>query len=150
MTFQELKEKYPNRCVAFPPSSPKPNAKDLEELIKTYHCQFPKSFIEFQLKYCHEVPMGDYAFDGFGWANNSLEDMSLKEVLEDFRDLGFPEYLTPFKIDNGDFWCFDTRSTNEEFPVVIWDHNANCVEKDASYQWENFIDWLDNTMFEEF
>jgi len=69
--------------------------------------------------------------------------------VKDYKEYGFPNYLTPFKQDNGDFWCFDNRTQIEdEFPVVIWDHNSNNIEKDKNFQWKNFIEWLDSTMLE--
>lgn len=38
---------------------------------------------------------------------------------------------------------------NNEFPVVIWNHIENEIEKDTNYNWENFIDWMDKTMNDE-
>jgi hypothetical protein len=113
MTFKDIKEKYSDREPAFPSNCPEPNEADLNELIEKYNCKFPKSFIDFQLKFCKEVPIGDFAFEGFGFANKKLEpNMNLEEVLKDYAELKFPEYLTPFRQDNGDFWCFDNRSIN--------------------------------------
>tara|TARA_R100000935_G_scaffold57076_4_gene90212 strand:+ start:549 stop:998 length:450 start_codon:yes stop_codon:yes gene_type:complete len=147
MTFEKIKEKYPNRMPAFPKIYPEPNEKDLNELIEKYNCIFPESFIDFQLKYCKEVPIGDFAFDGFGFANKKLEPyMNLEEILKDYSVLKYPKYLTPFRYDNGDFYCFDNRSSEKEFPVVIYDHNSNGIETDPNYKWENFIDWIDKTM----
>lgn len=151
MTFEEIKQKYSEREPAFPKNLPEPNEKELNDLIKKYSCKFPKSFIEFQLKYCKEIPIGDFAFEGFGFANKELEPyMNLEEVLKDYSELEFPEYLTPFKQENGDFWCFDNRSSEYEFPVVIFDHNSNGIESDPNYKWKNFIDWIDKTMESEF
>ncbi|MCT4622136.1 MAG: SMI1/KNR4 family protein [Schleiferiaceae bacterium] len=150
MTFADLRAKYPNREAAFPSNLPKPTATELNRLIEKYHCQFPQSFIEFQLEQCIEIPMGDNAFDGFGFANTELPlNMSLEEVLKDYESLEYPDHLIPFKQDNGDFWCFDTTSLAPEFSVVIFDHNSMAIEKDANYRWKNFIDWLDKTMLEE-
>lgn len=151
MTFNDLKNKYTDRGSAFPQDLPKPNKEDLNKFIEQFDCRFSASFIDFQLKYCHEVSMGDFAWDGFGWANNALEPyMNLEVVVKDYNDCGFPNYLTPFRQDNGDFWCFDNRTqTGEEYPIVIWDHNSNGIEKDKNFQWENFIEWLDSTMEEE-
>lgn len=147
MTFEDLKDKYSNRSPAFSFNYNEPNEADLSELIERYNCKFPKSFIDFQLKYCKEVSIGDFAFDGFGFANKSLEPyMNLGEILNDYKELNYPEYLTPFKQDNGDFWCFDNRVDDNELPVVIFDHNSNKIESDSNYKWKNFIDWLDKTM----
>lgn len=151
MTFEDLKRKYPNRAPAFPVGQAEPNLQDLTALVETYQCRFPPSFLDFQLKYCKEVPMGDFASEGFGFANNELEPyMNLRSIVEDYAELKFPDYLTPFKEENGDFWCFDNRSLNVEFPVVIFDHNACDIESDRAYQWGNFIDWLEKTMEEDY
>ncbi|NER15084.1 hypothetical protein GWK08_16640 [Leptobacterium flavescens] len=151
MTFEDIKAKYSEREPAFPDHLPKPNESDLNDLIKKYNCKFPKSFIDFQLKYCSEVPLGDFSFDGFGWANKELgPNLNLEEILKDYSDLKFPEHLTPFRYDNGDFWCFDNRSPEPEFPVVIFDHNSNDIESDPNYNWTNFIDWIDKTMENEY
>ena len=146
MTFEDLRAKYSDQKPAFPANCPEPNEKDLNE---KYNCKFPNSFIEFQLKYCKEIPLGDFAFDGFGFANNKLKPyMSLEEVLKDYSELEFPKYLTPFRQDNGDFYCFDNRSSESDFPVVIFDHNSNGIESDPNFKWKNFIDWIDKTMLE--
>lgn len=151
MTFEEIKNKYSDYESAFPKSLPRPNESDLNDLIKRYNCLYPKSFIDFQLKYCDKVPIGDISYDGFGWANKKLEPhMNLETILKDYSDLQFPKFLTPFRYDNGDFWCFDNRSTEPEFPVVIFDHNSNDIESNPNYKWNNFIDWLDKTMEEEY
>jgi len=151
MTFEDLKLKYPERGPAFPEDWEKPTREHLSFIMETYGCQYPKSFIDFQLQYCHRVPMGDFAWDDFGWASPTAEPYwSLEEVVKDYQEIGFPGYLAPFRQDNGDFWCFDTRKPDPqgEFPVVIWDHNADSIEKDPAYQWKNFIEWLDQTMEE--
>jgi len=148
MTFEDLKNKYPDRDGALAGDFPKPNREVLDEIIEKYGCRFPPSFIDFQLKYCHEISMGDYSWDGFGWANKELPlYMSLEEVVKDYKKLGFPDYLTPFRRENGDFWCFDNRvETGSEYPVVIWDKMSGAIEEDKDFQWKNFIDWLDKTM----
>lgn len=153
MTFEELHKKYPDREAAFPSHLDKPNSEDLNSIQTKYNCVFPESFVEFQLEYFDKAPIGDFAFNGFGWANRKLEPyLNLEEVVKDYRELNFPNYLSPFRSDNGDFWCFDTRhpDKNGEFPVVIWSHNDNDIEKDPNYRWNNFIDWLDKTMDDEY
>ena len=151
MTFEGLKAKYAGREAAFPKNSPGPTEEDLKSIIATYNCKFPNSFIKFQLKYCHQIPMVGFAFDGFGFANKSLDPyMNLEEVIRDFQELNPPDYLSPFRQDNGDFWCFDNRSKEPESTVVVWDHHSNQIEQDPSYQWKNFLDWLDKTMDDEY
>ncbi len=151
MTFEALKQKHPDGAQAYPTEWERPTQQDLSFIVNTYGCQYPQSFVDFQLCYCHQVPMGDVAFDGFGWANRNLDPyLNLEELVRDYQANDFPDYLTPFRQDNGDFWCFDTRKPDldGEFPIVIWDHNSNSVEKDSAYQWKNFLDWLDKTMEE--
>ena len=125
MTFEEIKSKYSDREPAFPEHLPKPNESDLNDLIKKFNCKFPKSFIDFQLKYCNEVPIGDFSFEGFGWSNIELgPNMNLEEILKDYSE--------------------------SEFPVVIFDHNSNDIESSPNYNWKNFIDWIDKTMKNEY
>lgn len=147
VTFEDLVKKYPERSPAYYKDWPKPKIDVIHELIKKYNCSFSKSFIEFQTKYCHEVSMGDFASDGFGWANKDLMSyLRLDEIVSDYRDLEFPDYLTPFRYENGDYWCFDHRVELDEYPIVIFDHNAFDIEQNKNYQWSSFIEWLDHTM----
>lgn len=151
MTFEDLRKKYPEREAVLPSKFEKPSKEDMASIQKKYSCLFPQSFIQFQLEYCDKVPMGDFAFDGFGWANINLEPyLNLEEIVRDYQEDDSPCYLSPFRVDNGDFWCFDTRQPDEngEYPVVIWSHNDNDVERNPDYQWRNFIDWLDKTVEE--
>ena len=90
MTFDELKNKYPDRDASFPDGKPRPNQENLNLIMEEYGCSYPKSFIDFQLIRCHEVPMGDFAWDGFGWANKDLPpDMNLEKIVRDFKELNF-------------------------------------------------------------
>ena len=110
MTLEDLHKKYSDKEAAFPSHIDKPNKEDLAEIQRKFSCLFPKSFIQFQLEYFDKIPMGDVAFEGFGWANKNLEPyLNLEEIVKGYKELGYPEYLSPFRADNGDFWCFDTR-----------------------------------------
>jgi len=144
MTFGDVRSKHPNYSPAFPETWAKPDKVTLDNIMLRYECKFSPSFIEFQLTSCHDTPMADYAFDGFGWANSSIPPYAnLEELVKDFRELNYPRWLSPFKTDNGDYWCFDTRNQdNEEYPVVIYDHNSNSLENLPQYNWHNFIEWL--------
>lgn len=147
MTFEDIKEKYSDREPAFPSNCPQPNEADLKELIEKYNYKFPKAFIDFQLKYCKEVPIGYFACDEIGFANKKFEPyLNLEAVLKEYTKLEYPKDFKPFRQDNSDFWCFDNRSSEMEFPVVIFDHNSNRIESDPNYKWKNFIDWIDKTM----
>lgn len=115
--------------------------KDLIGIMKEFKCEYPKDFIDFQLSLCRITPMGDFAWDGFGWANDSFSPyMSLREVVKDARSIGVPDFLAPFRSDNGDYFCFDTRSGSER--IVIWDHNSYSIDERKEYIWKNFEDWL--------
>lgn len=152
MTLEELHKKFPEREAAFPSHLDKPNKEDLDGIQAKYACIFPRSFVQFQLEYFDKIPMGEFAFEGFGWANKNLEpSLNLEEVVKDYKELDLPKYLSPFRVDNGDFWCFDTRHPDEngESPVVVWSHNDNDIEKDPEYRWSNFVDWLNKTLEEE-
>lgn len=90
------------------------------------------------------TPLGDFAWDNFGWANPNLESyMNLYEIVKDARSVGVPEYLSPFKSDNGDYYCFDSR--NHAYSVVVWDHNSKSIESDSNYNWVTFIDWIESS-----
>lgn len=151
MNLKDLSSKYSYILEpAFPSDLPQPNKTDLQNLTQKYGVKFPKSYVDFQLIYCHKMPMGDLAFVGFGWANKNLDDyLNLENIVKEAKELNLPAYLTPFKYENGDFWCFDTRTGEDEFEVVIWDHNANDIDNDPDFKWQNFIEWLDTTMEDE-
>jgi hypothetical protein len=86
--------------------------------------------IAFQLSDCLETPLGAFPIDGFGCANEELDPyMNLVEVLKDYSEYVFPKYLTPFKTNNGAFWCFDNRSSEVEFPAVVYSHDSHSIKK---------------------
>jgi len=144
--YKKIIESYPNRGQALPDKF-EIVENDLKEIIKEFNCHYPEVFIQFQLEFCRKVPMGDFSWDGFGWANNTLSPyMSLREVVSDARMVGVPKYLAPFRIDNGDFYCFDTR--DDMNTVVIWDHNSHALETHKDFIWKDFTSWLLDTMDE--
>lgn len=152
MTFDDLKIKYAGQECAFPGHFEKPNdSRIIMDLIVNHSCDFPKSFIDFQLTHCHELPMGDFASEGFRWANDTDDhEFSLKVLVEEFRNLGYPGFLTPFGKDDEGYWCFDNGSINAliEPRVVVYvpEQRENAFE----HQWPNFIDWLHSTMDENY
>lgn len=148
MGFPEIENDCPDIEPAFPPDLPKPNKYDLHYITEKYNCKFSYPFISFQLVHYHCTSMDKNDFKGFGWANRELEpNMNLEKVVNDFRELGYPDYLTPFKQVNGDFWCFDNREVLNmvEYRVVIWNHKLNEIEKSKNLQWDCFYDWLERT-----
>ncbi len=144
MTFETIRSKFPDWDSAYPDDWEKPTKKEIESIEKEFGIQYSEQFVEFQLIESHRTPMGDFAFDDFGWANPKLGPAnSLREKVKDASEVGVPKDLAPFKDDNGDYFCI-----TKEGKVVIWDHNSNGIEQDKNYQWESFIEWLDST-FEE-
>ena len=140
--FEKIKTKYNELRPSYDSQNWGSTSKDfLDRICLEFKCEYPQEFIEFQLNFADFVPMGDFSWDGFGWANEKLEPyMNLYEIVKDAREIGTPDYLSPFKVDNGDFYCFDTR--NNIFSVVIWDHNSNDIERDRNYFWPTFVEWL--------
>jgi hypothetical protein len=137
-TFAEIRDAYPDWDPAYPTDWEKPRKEELDRIQKEFGINFPQEFIDFQLIECHTTPMGDFAFDYFGWANPDLGPMeNLASIVQDAQQVGVPKSLAPFRCDNGDYYC-----CTEEGKVVIWDHNSGAVEPDPTYQWDSFIDWL--------
>ena len=144
-TFEEIRNDYPDWDPAYPADWPKPTLQEIEKIQTDYGFNYPQQFIDFQLTECHVTPMGDFAFDNFGWAESSLGPMeNLRTIVEDAQQIGVPTNLAPFKHDNGDYYCF-----NELGGVVIWDHNSNMIDQDKRYQWVSFIEWLHKSFEDE-
>lgn len=128
--FEDIRNEYSGWEPAYPSDWPKPTLHEIEKIQSEFNIKYPKQFIDFQLIECHRTPMGDFAFDNFGWAENSLGPMeNLRAIVQDARQVGVPSDLLPFKHDNGDYYCF-----TESGEVVIWDHNSNMIEQDKDYQ----------------
>ncbi len=140
--FDKIKEDYKELKPAYDSQNwGATSMSTIEEICTEFNCKYPSEFIEFQLYFGDSVPMDDFSWDGFGWANNDLEPyMNLYEIVKDAREIGTPDFLSPFKVDNGDYYCFDIR--NDKFSIVIWDHNSNDIEHDKNYYWTSFIEWL--------
>lgn len=148
MGFPEIENDCSDIEPAFPPDLPKPNKYDLHYITEKYNCKFSPSFYNFQIEYCHCMTMDDNDFNGFGWANRELEpNMNLEKLVQEYRELKLPDYLTPFKHVNGDFWCFDNRTLINliEYPVVIWRHRLNDIEQDKDLQWDDFYEWVERS-----
>ncbi|MFY0654446.1 MAG: SMI1/KNR4 family protein [Cyclobacteriaceae bacterium] len=152
MTFDDLKFKYAGINCAFPEHFKSPNdSRIIMDLIVNHACDFPKSYIDFQLIHCHETPMGDFAQEGFRWANDKVDPSeSLKDLILEFRSNDYPDYLTPFGFDDEGYWCFDKRLKSEvgECRVVIYSPEQNEITTER--RWQNFIFWLDATMDENY
>tara|TARA_Y100001933_G_C18952353_1_gene544376 strand:+ start:260 stop:1318 length:1059 start_codon:yes stop_codon:yes gene_type:complete len=138
--FLQIKGMYSDYEPALKEAIAPTNSDFLQEVVEQFNCNYPQAFIDFQLSYAYEIPMGDFAFEGFGWANRSLPPyMNLHEIVKDARKIGVPEIYAPFKVDNGDYYCFSGET------VVIWDHNSNGLESDQNYVWSDFLEWLEKS-----
>ena len=137
-SFEEIRFAYSDWDPAYPEDWTKPTLQEIERIQSKFGIAYPQQFIEFQLTECHSTPMGDFAFDNFGWAEPSLGPMeNLGSIVKDAQEVGVPNNLAPFKHDNGDYFCF-----TETGGVVIWDHNSNMIESNENFQWASFIEWL--------
>lgn len=116
----------------------------MDRIENEFNIQFSDEFREFQLNECHKTPIGDFAFDNYGWANNELGPMeNLSSIVADAQSIGVTRDFAPFKCDNGDYYCIDSSSR-----VVIWDHNGNGPDDDPGYIWTSFTKWLESTFDE--
>ena len=144
MTFDHVRARY-CPCGSFPPDLPKPSRNELDALVVQFKRSYPPSFVAFQLRECGSTPMAPRDWDGFGWANPELEPyMSLRSVLECAEESRVPSHLSPFRHDEGNFFCFDTSrpDSTQEYPVVFWDHDERGVLNVPHYQWPTFLEWL--------
>lgn len=144
-TFETIRNAYPDWGPAYPSDWKKPSKEEIERIESVFGIQYSRQFIDFQLSECHTTPMGDFAFDNFGWAEPSLGPMeNLGGIVADAQEAGVPANLAPFKQDNGDYVCL-----TESGEVVIWDHNSNMIEQDPRFQWGSFVDWLAQSFDDE-
>ena len=137
-TFDDIRKEHSDYSPAYPEDWQKPSEEELIYIQSNFGIKYSSDFIQFQLVECHTTPMGDFAFDGFGWANPELElYLNLREIVKDAQEIGVPKSLAPFKWDNGDYYCITLDGA-----VVIWDHNSSDIEKNPDYRWASFSDWL--------
>lgn len=145
MKFEDIRNQYPDWGSAFPENWEKPTIAEIESIESEFGIKYSSEFKEFQLKDCHITPMGGEAWDGYGWANPSLEKLyNLKEVVKGASIVGVPKNLAPFREENGDFYCEE-----EDGKIGIWDHNTGLLETDENYKWKSFVNWLSSTLEEE-
>ncbi len=138
-SFEQIRNEYPDWGPAYLEEWEKPTLEELNRIQSVYGIKYPQEFINFQLIEGHKTPMGDFAWDNFGWACPSLEPMhNLAQIVKGAQQLGVPKSLAPFRDDNSDIFCF-----TETGEVVVWDHNSNSLY--SSDKWPSFIDWLAST-----
>ena len=144
-SFEEIRAAHPDWDLAYPSNWPKPTIEEIERIQSEYGVRYSREFVDFQLTECHVTPMGDFAFDYFGWAEPSHGPMeNLATIVQDAQEVGVPKNLAPFKCDNGDYFC-----CTEKGEVVIWDHNSGMIEEDEKFKWASFTDWLAQSFNEE-
>src|SRR5579872_5808912 len=102
--FEDVRSRFPDRKGAYPSGWPKPTLAGLERLQSLFGCRFPPSFALFQIRHAAVTPIGDQAWDGFGWAASGLEPhVSLESILSDARNVGVPSHLVPFRREEGNY-----------------------------------------------
>jgi hypothetical protein len=143
--FAKLREMAPDSDGSFPPDWRLPTVDDFERIRTESGCVYPPSFIAFQTKYALITPMSGWDWDGFGWAGSDIEPYaSLETIIADAREWGVPPHLSPFRMDESNFYCFDTSQVRDdgEHPVVFWAHDELGVIDAPHLCWNNFCDWL--------
>lgn len=138
--FVQIKENYPDYGPALEPKFII-DINVLNDIIEKLNCNYPNEYIKFQTEYCYKVPMGDFAWDAFGWANDELSPyMNLRMLVKDARMIGLPNDFAPFRVDNGDYYCFD-----DDGRVVLWCHDSQSVYEHDDYIWNDFYEWLNDS-----
>lgn len=142
--FAEIRAAYADWEPAYPADWSPPQREELDRIQSEYGVLYPDDFVLFQLEECHRTPMGDRAWDNFGWASADLEPMhNLRSIVSDARACGVDAALAPFREDNGDFFCCDRNGG-----VVIWDHHCGVLDSDSRSRWSSFSEWLKATFDE--
>ena len=142
VSFEQIRHHFKDRSPAYPQDWPKPTIEEIQHIQKEFNIIYPQQFIDFQITECFTTPIGDFAFDGFGWANSQLEPyLNLRTIVDDAFSIGVPKIYSPFKGDNSDYYCF-----TENDKIVVWDHNSGSLEQNKEYQWDSFTDWIYKTM----
>lgn len=90
--------------------------------------KLPKSYRAYLKQYAHRS-VGTY---------EPFIAAEIVDAVRMARQVDVPDHLLPFLYDNGDYFCFDLRSTVEEPAVVFWDHNGRSDET-----WPNFAAWVE-------
>jgi hypothetical protein len=146
VTFEEVFEKANNLYPSFYDSNEDYSGEhglatedDIRSIERQFDIVFPISFIEYSTKWAKKLPLADFEWDGFAWANPGLDPyMSLSSIIEDARQIGVPKSLVPFRVENGNYFCFDNSNIGDESSVVYWDHHGPTI----SFEFANFIEWF--------
>jgi hypothetical protein len=150
-SLDDLRAKY-GRREAFPSYLPVPTRDEFIRLTAKYGRSFPESFVAFKVNESSSTPIASSDCVGFGWANPNLEAyMSLEAIIQDAELANLPKWLSPFRIDEGNYYCFDTSNSaaHGDYPVVFWDHDENGILNAEHYKWPCFIAWLEAGLSKE-
>ncbi len=121
-----------------------PTKEDILKVEISLNIKYPDSYVKYLLEYSN-ICFG--LFDNLRMTiTEDFEWLYAVDVInEAWNVVEVPKYFIPFILDNGDYFCFDTRkSYNGEYPVKYWSHNGTTTEK-----WDNFLDWVENCWTKE-
>ena len=122
-----------------------PSMEEISFVEETLNIKYPKSYINF---------LTGYSNISFGFFENlkmniveDFEWLYAVNVINDAWDINnVPKHLIPFVQDNGNYYCFDSRTGNDgEYPIKYWSHNRTTDEK-----WDNFMDWVEKCWLGEY
>lgn len=132
--------------VAAPRLAP-PTDFDVERACLALGRALPATFLEFQRLIGGRAVPG---LDVLRLAASADDDASLVEKNLAWRSprhgLGLPATLIAFASDGaGNLFCFDTRDSVEEPPIVLWDPLEDPRDNlaDLAPLYRTFIDWLE-------
>ena len=126
LVSQKAKIKYPGYKL--------PTLKEIEDVEDVLSLQLPPIFKEFLIKYSNYLYGNKEIFD----TDKESSSYIVKNLYHARAKLLLPEYLIPFVRDNGDYFCFDYRSSQEDKPVVFWSHDEGETEE----EWGSFTKWF--------
>jgi len=152
MSFERIRNRFPEWSPACPSEWRPATREQLDGLQEECGALFPPSFVEFQTVEAKRTPMGDRAWDGFGFSSpDAAPHQRLSEVVRTARSYGVKPFLLPFHYEEGTFWCFDTRRSRPdgEYPVVRCDHmesrHPDGIIDGNHARYVDFMSWLEAT-----
>ncbi|ACO47985.1 SMI1/KNR4 family protein [Deinococcus deserti] len=113
-----------------------PDDREIDALEVLLETRLPPSYRAYLLT-LSDVLAGAY------WPlviHHELTGGRLLDQTRDLRAIGLPQFLVPFETSqDGDAFCFDTRSAGPEYAVVRWVHDDGSFD---TYRWPSFIAWV--------
>ncbi|MEF2276770.1 SMI1/KNR4 family protein [Deinococcus sp. YIM 134068] len=135
MQQQELFRRLRAAASSAPCISRLPTRAEIASLEAELGVHLPPSYRAYLLE-LSDALVGSY------WPLVVQHEMTGGRLLDQARGLqsiGLPSFLVPFVSDNGDAFCFDTRSNGPEFAVVLWTHDDQSF---VHRSWPNFLTWV--------